>query len=133
MSIDKDIFNSTEQTGGKGNTVICLNKISCSPNLDPSYKRIGIFHISYVIGMDFISSSAISTMNVIGNGGYISSYYSKCQQKICEKINKLLEDNQIVCDALFDFEGKRKNSTVESPVSYGNIACHVFGTLYEKK
>jgi hypothetical protein len=107
------------------NNILLNSKISTEPNLDPSYKNIGMIHITDSRGINVIREIGTEIMNIFGNKGFDNQIYDELRNESLDKINNFVNSNP---------NYKISNLRMEfSHVNVNLLVHHVYGTLLEKK
>jgi hypothetical protein len=120
------------QNGGVGNVDITnkdififrSDKISLQPNADPTYKEVGVIHITESGAVNVVRAFATGISNIFGAQGFDNPVYDTARNYALKKLDDLLEkENKIqkVCNL-------RMEVTNEETVFF----VHLYGTLLEK-
>jgi hypothetical protein len=104
--------------------IFSAENITTQPNLDTSYKEVGIIHITDSAAVNAVRAFGTGILNMFGQKGFDNIIFDKCRNDALGKLKVLLKDNQKVCNLRMD---------IDPPTETKLIFVHVYGTLLEKK
>ena len=101
--------------------------ISTAKNTDPSYKEVGIFHMSSIAGLNALRSFGTNLANFFGFDGFEDSVIDTLREKLLKNIEEHLKTkpNIKICNLVFDLEAPNKEQAA--------WFMHGTGTIYQKK
>ena len=104
------------------NYIFYTDKISTQPNIDPSYKEIGIIHFTDSGAVNAVRQTLTGVSNLFGKKGFDNSIYDKIRNEALNIFTKKIAANQKVANIRLDIETDAMNT----------IVIHIYGTLLEK-
>lgn len=105
------------------NSIFPTTRISMAGNTDPEYNEIGIIHTSEPGSVNIAREFMTDVANVFGRKGFDRTIYDQIRKKAFENLEKLLQENQKICNLKIDVENVKANSL---------FFIHLHGMLLEK-
>jgi hypothetical protein len=99
------------------------NQVSMQANTDPSFKEIGILHITESEAVNSARAAATDFLNVFGNKGFNNTIYDKTRNTALTKLMQHVAPNQKIFNLRFDTEMDGKSQL---------FFIHLYGSLFEK-
>ena len=98
--------------------------ISTQPNLDPTYKEVGIIHLSESAGISAVRGFGTGVANMFGSKGFDNSVIDKLRNTSLENLKNILKDlpGHKICNLRMEIENS-------NPVL---IFHHMYGTIITK-
>jgi hypothetical protein len=116
----------TCKKGGNGGPINAFifksSNLSTQENRDPSYKEVGIAHITEASGIDAAKGAITKLSNMFGESGVESSVYDKTRNNALKRLQSMIPENHKINNIRFE---------VSTPNSR-SIFLHVYGTIFEK-
>jgi len=125
MPLTRKIKVSKNKIKGGNNVssfLFTTNKISTQPNTDPSYKEIGVIHMTESTAASGLRSAATDIANFFGKKGFDNTMFDKARNQTLTNIETMLEPNM-----------KVSNLRIETNITKDLYLINVYGTLLEKK
>ncbi len=97
------------------------DRISTQPNMDNSYKEIGIIHFSDSIAINAARGFVTGVANIFGKKGYENMIYDNLRNDALKLLQEKLASNQ-----------KISNVRMEIDRYLDLVYVHIYGTLLEK-
>jgi hypothetical protein len=104
--------------------------ISTQPNLDASFKDVGVIHITDSTGISAVRGTLTGFANIIGQKGFDNGPIDDLRNKTLGKLDQLIND------AANRFKKQYKACNVRMELDTSNPALiyhHIYGTLLEKR
>jgi len=111
-----------KRNGGLGNNIFITNKISTQPNMDPSYKEMGIIHFTDSGAVNAVRQGLTGLVNIVGQKGFENTIYDQIRNKALDTFSKKIANNQKVANVRMDIETDAMNK----------ILIHIYGTLLQR-
>lgn len=111
-----------KRNGGVGNNIYITNKISTQPNIDPSYKEMGIIHFTDSGAVNVVRQGLTGLANIVGKKGFENTIYDQIRNKALDTFSKKIANNQKVANVRMDIETDATNK----------ILIHIYGTLLQQ-
>ena len=105
------------------NSIFPTTRISMAGNTDAEYNEIGIVHTSEPGSVNIAREFMTDVANVFGRKGFDRTIYDQIRKKALDNLEKLLEDNQKICNLKIDVENVKANSL---------FFIHLHGMLLQK-
>lgn len=102
--------------------VFSSTQISTQPNIDPSYKEIGIIHFTDSGSVNALRELATGIVNIFGQKGFDNIIYDNLRNKALAEFSKKIGQNQKVSNMHIDIE----NTAMDT------IFIHIYGTLLQR-
>lgn len=102
--------------------VFSSTKISTQPNIDPSYKEMGIIHFTDSGSVNALRELATGISNFFGRKGFDNIIYDNLRNQALTEFSKKIGQNQKVSNLRIDIEN----------TSMDTIFIHIYGTLLQR-
>lgn len=102
--------------------IFSSNKISTQPNVDPSYKEIGIIHYTDSGAVNALRDLATGISNAFGRKGFDNIIYDNLRNEALAEFSKKVNEKQKVSNLRIDFDHNVTDT----------IFIHIYGTLLQK-
>jgi hypothetical protein len=103
--------------------VFPTKNMSTEPNIDSSYKQIGIIHFTDSGSVNALRQFATGVANIFGKKGFDNTIYDKIRNNALTTLSSKIQQNQKACNIRMEFENTMQDT----------IFIHIYGTLYQKQ